>query len=114
MEKLLPIFEQAGVRVMFSGHEHNFQHSRHQGIDYFVSGGAGKVRKARPSDHDFAKAHTVSWAGTFNFLIVTIEGSRMTVTPFTERDSRPEPLIRSGPGDAAITGPVEITRPSAS
>ena len=27
MQQLLPLFSRAGVRVVFSGHEHNFQHA---------------------------------------------------------------------------------------
>jgi hypothetical protein len=96
---------------MFSGHEHNFQHSRHAGIDYFITGGAGKIRKGRPSNDGFADAHTVSWAGTFNFLIVTVEPDRMLVRPFTERNGRPEPLVRFGPDGESISGPIEITPP---
>ncbi|HYI94437.1 MAG TPA: metallophosphoesterase, partial [Bryobacteraceae bacterium] len=61
MEKLLPLFNQAGVKVMFSGHEHNFQHSRHKAIDYLVSGGGGKLRKSKPSQNGFEEAHTISW-----------------------------------------------------
>ena len=57
MHKLLPLFERAGVKAIFSGHEHNFQHSRHGGIDYFVTGGAGKVRRGRPSENGL-KMHT--------------------------------------------------------
>ena len=95
---------------MFSGHEHNFQHSRHNEIDYFVSGGAGKVRKGRPSRGGFEEAHTVSWAGTFNFLIVTVHDDRMVVTPFTERDGRPVPLVRNAPDGQSVAGPVELTR----
>ena len=47
MVRLIPLFERSGVKVVFSGHEHNFQHSRTDGIDYFVSGAAGKVRNRR-------------------------------------------------------------------
>ena len=35
----------AGVRVMFTGHEHNFQHSRTPLLDHFVTGAAGKMRR---------------------------------------------------------------------
>ncbi|HET8547397.1 MAG TPA: metallophosphoesterase [Bryobacteraceae bacterium] len=109
MSRLLPIFEQAGVQAMFCGHEHNFQHSRCRGIDYFITGGAGKVRQGRPSKSGFEDAHTVSWAGTFNFLIVTIDGGRMLVHPLTERDGHPEPLVRFSPAGESISGPAEIT-----
>ena len=93
---------------MFSGHEHNFQHSRHNGIDYFITGAAGKVRKGQPSGQGFQEAHTVSWAGTFNFLIVTVDGDRMLVRPFTERQGRPHPLTRVTFDGESVTGPIEI------
>jgi hypothetical protein len=48
MEALLPLFAQGAARVVFSGQEHNFQHSHHAGIDYFATGAGGKVRKGRP------------------------------------------------------------------
>jgi hypothetical protein len=108
MNRLLPLFEKAGVRAMFSGHEHNFQHSRYNGIDYFITGGAGKIRKGQPSREGFEQAHTVSWAGTFNFLIVTVEGDRMTVRPFTERERKPHPLTRFAPDGTTVSGPVQV------
>src|SRR5688572_6102188 len=43
MQKLQPLFERSNVHVMFTGHEHNFQHSRIAGFDHFVTGAAGKV-----------------------------------------------------------------------
>ena len=46
MEGIVRLFEHSGVRVCFSGHEHNFQHSRHNGIDYFVTGAGSKLRSA--------------------------------------------------------------------
>ena len=67
---------------MFSGHEHNFQHSQVDGIDYFVSGAAGKLRRGRPNQ--FEAAGTVSWSDTPHFLLVTIDGTRMTVRAIGE------------------------------
>jgi hypothetical protein len=52
------LFEKAVVRAMFSGHEHNFQHSRQNSIDYFITGGAGKIRRNKPSTDGFEDAHT--------------------------------------------------------
>jgi hypothetical protein len=111
MHKLLPLFENAGVKAVFSGHEHNFQHSRHSGIDYFISGGAGKIRRSKPSMDGFEDAHTVSWAGAFNFLIVTVDGDRMVVTPFTERDGKPYPLTRVAPDGSIVTGSIDVIAP---
>ena len=52
MARLIPLFKRAGVEVMFSGHEHNFQHSHADGIDYFVTGAAGKFRGGAPDDFE--------------------------------------------------------------
>ena len=60
MARLIPLWQRACVRVMFSGHEHNFQHSRADGIDYLVTGAAGKFRGGTPDE--LAGAHTQSWS----------------------------------------------------
>ena len=75
---LLPMFQRSGVKAVFSGHEHNFQHSRFEGIDYFVSGAAGKVRLGAPSE--FEEAHTTCWASAGHFLVVDVTPDRMVVT----------------------------------
>jgi hypothetical protein len=46
------------------------------GIDYFVTGGGGKVRESPPSR--FVDAGTVSWAAVAHFLIVRVENGSMT------------------------------------
>src|SRR4030095_15876921 len=77
MEKLIPLFKRAGVRALFSGHEHNFQHSIVDGINYFVSGAAGKFRNKVP--HQFEQAHTRAGSSACHFLLVAVEGNTMTV-----------------------------------
>jgi tartrate-resistant acid phosphatase type 5 len=108
MHRLLPLFEAAGVRAMLSGHEHNFQHSIHNGIHYVISGGGGKLRRSEPSQAGYAAAHTQSWAGAFNFLIVTIDGDTMTIRPFTESDGEPVPLERKTPGGLTMDSPIVV------
>ncbi|HYH00228.1 MAG TPA: metallophosphoesterase [Terriglobales bacterium] len=45
-EVLEPIFVDAGVNLVFSGHEHFYErHTAQRGIQYFISGAAGKLRK---------------------------------------------------------------------
>lgn len=82
IEHLVPLYQRAGVRIVLSGHEHNFQHSRADGIDYFVTGGAGKIRPGKPTR--FAEAHTVKWASAAHFLLVRIDGERAEVVPIGE------------------------------
>jgi hypothetical protein len=107
MHPLMQRFRQSRVRVMFSGHEHNFQHSRVDGIDYFVTGAAGRLRRGRPNA--FETAGTVSWSDTPHFLLVTIDGPRMTVRAMGELvDGRLFDIPRRGPDDEFLTGPIEI------
>lgn len=110
VERVVPLLERSATRVMFSGHEHNFQHARRNGIDYFVSGAAGKLREGEPDRFD--EAHTRSWADEGHFLIVDVEPERMVVHPVTDVDEdgsltylRPR---RPGGGTAEV--PIVVER----
>jgi tartrate-resistant acid phosphatase type 5 len=112
MARLFPLFDRAGVAVMFSGHEHNFQHSRANGIDYFVTGAAGKFRSATPDR--FAEAHTQSWSNLCHFLLARIEGDRMLVRAIGELADAGAGLVdiaRWTPDGAMLTSPIGIRRP---
>ena len=111
MTKLLPLFARAGVAVMFSGHEHNFQHSRADGIDYFVTGAAGKFRNATPDD--FEAARTQSWSNLCHFLLARIEGDRMLVRAIGGLDDRAGAMVeiqRWTPDGTPVMAPIEVTR----
>jgi hypothetical protein len=109
MEQLLPLFARGGARVVFSGHEHNFQHSTHDGIDYFVTGAGSKVRKGSPDD--FERAHTQSWSDYAHFLLVTIDGNSMRVRPIGELiDGEIRELPRFSPAGTSVTSDIVITR----
>jgi hypothetical protein len=87
MAGLLPLFERSGVRVVFSGHEHNFQHSHTGETHYFVSGAAGKLRRDVPDGFD--AAFTRSWSNECHFLLVTIAGRGMTIRAIGELGDQP-------------------------
>jgi hypothetical protein len=111
MQRLLPLFERSGVRVMFTGHEHNFQHSRADGLDHFVTGAGGKVRNTPPDR--FIEAHTESWATDCHFLLATISGSTMTVRAIGALDdptAEPIDITRLTPMRERLVGPIEIRR----
>jgi tartrate-resistant acid phosphatase type 5 len=109
MHPLTARFRAAGVRVMFSGHEHNFQHSQVEGIDYFVTGAAGKLRRGRPDGFD--DAHTISWSDTPHFLLVTIDGPKMSVRAIGELvNGRLADIPRRGPNDEFHAGPIIVSR----
>jgi len=106
IEHLVPLYRRAGVRLVLSGHEHNFQHSRSDGIDYFITGGGGKLRSARPTA--FEAAQTRGWAAAAHFLLVQVSGPRATVVPIGEDG---EPLAVAGPGGEPVpaTTVIELT-----
>jgi hypothetical protein len=80
MEK---VGEPQGVRVFFSGHEHNFQYALARNVHYFLTGGGGKYRKANLKDKELEKVGISAWGGNDegHFLIVEIKGSSLTATP---------------------------------
>jgi tartrate-resistant acid phosphatase type 5 len=109
MEPLLPLFAQGGVRAVFSGHEHNFQHSHYDGIDYFVTGAGSKLRKGSPDG--FARAHTRSWSDHAHFLLVTIDGDEMRVRPIGElEDGTIGPLPLYSPAGTPVSPEVVFRR----
>lgn len=111
MTRLLPLFHRAGVRAMFSGHEHNFQHSHADGIDYFVTGAAGKFRGGTPDG--FAGARTRSWSADCHFLLARIDGDSLVVRAVGEADARSSALVdidRRDPSGLLVSGPIHVPR----
>ena len=111
MSEIVKRFEQAGVRVVLSGHEHQFQHSRANDVDYLVTGGAGQLRTATPDK--FAEARTVSWAATYHFLLVTVDGKRMTVRAIGQlsNEGKLVDIPRKAPNNTAVTNEIIVHLP---
>jgi hypothetical protein len=79
IQHLVPLFERAGVRAAFAGHEHNFQLARQRDITYVVSGAGGQLREEAPEG--FQTAGTVAWAAQAHLLLGRVDGLTLTVTP---------------------------------
>ena len=88
--RIEPVLRYQGVDVVFSGHEHIYERMVPQGgIAYFVSGGAGSVRRG-----DFQPT-TISAAGydrDLHFMLVEIAGGTMRF----EAISRTGDLVDAG------------------
>ncbi|HJQ68408.1 MAG TPA: metallophosphoesterase [Blastocatellia bacterium] len=108
IERLVPFFKRAGVRAVFSGHEHNFQYSRADERGYFITGAGGKIRMNPPDG--FVEAHTEAWASAGNFLVVEVKGQEMRVTPFGELDGAGnlKELVILNPAGDAVETPIII------
>jgi hypothetical protein len=78
------LFQKTGVRVVFNGHEHNFQVSEDSDatghIRYFITGAGGSLRRGNITGK-MARAHIEGWSAQRHFLVVEIDGLMMRVTP---------------------------------
>lgn len=110
VDHLVPLLRDAGVRVMFSGHEHNFQHQQVDGIDYLVTGAAGKLREGEPGRLEQAGTHC--WSAAGHFLVVDVEGAEMTIHPVTDvaEDGSFTYLERRTPDGQVVDGPIVVRR----
>lgn len=103
------VFQRSGVKVVFSGHEHNFQFSEQGpatgGIRYVLSGAGGQLREGDVRNH-MAAAHIEGWAAERHFLVVEIEGKEMRITPISD-----EPVKPKGKNGAELTMPLIIRIP---
>ena len=106
VERLVPLFEQAGVQLVLSGHEHNFQHAHVRGIDYVVSGSAGKLRPEPPQG--FESAATRAWAAAGHFLLVDADTDHLRVRPL---DGALEPIEAVDPAGRPVDPVIEIGAP---
>lgn len=111
MDELVQRFRSAGVKVVFSGHQHNLQLNRVNGIDYLISGAAGKVTKSKPNK--FNDAGTVFWSPTCHFLLVTVEGKRMTIRAIGQLNGGGElvDIPRKAPSGDVISEPIIVNLP---
>lgn len=84
LQHWLDLFSGAGVKVAFSGHEHNFQVSEanaaSHGIRFVVSGAGGELRPGNVQSA-MKKSNTAYWAPQNHFLVVEIDGKTMSITP---------------------------------
>jgi hypothetical protein len=84
LEHWMQLFERSGVKVVFTGHEHNLQYSEDSDatghIRYIVTGAGGQLR-AGDVTRKMKAQHIEGWAAQRHFMVVEIEGRTMRVTP---------------------------------
>jgi tartrate-resistant acid phosphatase type 5 len=110
IRSLVPRYRDGGVRLVLSGHEHNFQHSINDGIHYLVSGAAGKLRPGEPDEADAAGLR--SWAAEPHLLLVEAEADRLSLLPVGGLDAagRAVPIKARAVGGGTAQLPIVITR----
>lgn len=108
VDRLVPLYEQGGARLLLHGHEHNLQHGRVGPLDYLVSGAGGKLDIRPP--HAEAIAGTRSWAASPHCLLVHAAPDAITVVPYgaTPPGGQPVPLVRTQPDGTRTDAPLVI------
>lgn len=82
-DQLEPLFLKYGVDVVLAGHEHFYERLKPQkGIHYFISGGAGKLRKGDAGGPFSEKAFDVG----YHFMIFEIDGDQMHFQTITDQE----------------------------
>ena len=80
-DKILSYMEnlwiQYGVKAVFMGHEHDYQHLKKNGIHYVLSGGAGSSVMDYPwkGDDDDSKADLIKYDDVLNYVVIDVNGS---------------------------------------
>ena len=97
------------MRVVFQGHEHNYQVSladaATSGIRFFITGSGGQLRSGNVRSN-MANAHIEAWAPHRHFLVVDIDGKTMTVEPRSY-----EPVVPVDRTGAPVPPAVRVTLP---
>jgi 3',5'-cyclic AMP phosphodiesterase CpdA len=100
-EYVEPLFLEYGVDVVFTGHEHFYERIKPQhGIVYFVSGGAGKLRKG---DIRETPVTAKGFDRDYHFVLLEIVGDQM----YFQTVSRTGATVDSGTIPDRVTSATE-------
>lgn len=77
---LRPLFEQNGVKAVFEGHDHDYQHLEKNGIHYILSGGGGSPILQIGSPSSDATIH--KYEDVLNYVIVDVNGSSLVLEAY--------------------------------
>ncbi len=72
------LFEEYGVDIAFSGHDHNYERSYCNGTYYIVTGGGGAMLYDRTRED----RRSIVWLQTHHFCRVSVTNDRMIVTVY--------------------------------
>lgn len=94
----------AGVRVWWSGHDHNFQHHRRNGIDHILTGAAGKSSPLPVPPRKPFPPHALSYTDAPHAVIAKVAGGRLTVRLVGQlnQDVLPRRLAAAPPSDVDV------------
>jgi hypothetical protein len=104
------LFTRCGVKVAFTGHEHNYQFSESNettgGVRYVISGAGGELRSADVTAN-MRRADIAGWSATRHFLVVEIDGKTMRITPLGASGK----VVPTGPDRRPLPNELEVKLP---
>ena len=77
---LRPLFEQNGVKVVFEGHDHDYQHLEKNGIHYILSGGGGSPILKMGDISSDATIH--KYEDVLNYVIVDVNDTSLVLETY--------------------------------
>jgi hypothetical protein len=93
----VPVLEAAGVTVVFSGHDHDYERGRVGRLDYVVSGGGGaELRTPRcgpGARHRRCPSRVKAFANEHHYVLVELQRDRLRVCPKRPDRSPLEPCF---------------------
>lgn len=107
IDSLEGLFVQTGVKAVFSGHSHNYQHlvkqypeSNHT-MHFIISGGAGGTLFGRNSTASQAEMRVLK--SVHNYITIDVDGELIRVTPYVINPDGSSQVITDGPDGGAFT-----------
>jgi hypothetical protein len=101
------LFTKSGVKVVFTGHEHNYQFSDLSeptgGVRYIVTGAGGELRTGNVTG-GMQASHIAGFAAVRHFLVVEIDGATMRITPLSTNGK----VVPTDPSGKALPTELEV------
>jgi predicted phosphodiesterase len=79
-EKVVPLFEQHGVDIIFAGHDHDYERSYCGGIYYVVTGGGGAPLRGQARGHPCSQL----FIETYHFCRLALVGDSLRVRVYDQ------------------------------
>lgn len=73
---LLPLFQKHGICAVFSGHDHNYQRFKYNGIYFIVTGGGG----SRIYDQTGTSPYLQKFEKTYHFCLISPQNNSLRIT----------------------------------
>jgi 3',5'-cyclic AMP phosphodiesterase CpdA len=80
---LVPVFQQNNVRIVFSGHEHNYERFYDAGIYYIVTGGGGAPLYDKTLDNPLLQVFQM----LHHYCFATYDGESFAVKVYDDKDN---------------------------